>query len=47
MINVTCTEAKFIEKPHKFVERESETLSLIHNDLADLKSTPTRGEKCY
>ena len=37
-----CVESKTINKSYKPVERESELLSLIHNDLGDLKNTMTR-----
>ena len=40
-----CTETKITKKPCKSVTRESELLSLVHNDLGDLKHTMTRGGK--
>nr|KYP50829.1 Retrovirus-related Pol polyprotein from transposon TNT 1-94 [Cajanus cajan] len=42
-----CVESKLIKKTCHSVFRESETLSLIHYDLADLKQTMSRGGKNY
>ena len=41
----SCVKSKTIKKSCKLVERESDLLSLIHNDLGDLKNTITRGGK--
>ena len=40
-------ESKTIKKSCKWVERESNLLSLIHSDLGDLKNTMTRGGKWF
>ena len=41
-----CAEVKFTRKPFKVVtERSSELLELIHIDLADFKSSESRGGK--
>ena len=42
-----CVESKTTKKSCKPVERKSELLSLIHNDLRDLKNTMTRGGKRF
>jgi len=42
-----CVESKFTRKSFPSVERNSELLDLIHSDVCDMKSTPTRGEKNY
>ena len=39
--------SKFIKHPYKSVERNSNTLDLIHTDICDMKSTPSRGGKKY
>ena len=38
---------KFVKHPYKSVERNSKTLDLIHTDICDMKSTPSRGGKKY
>ena len=38
-----CVESKTTKKSCKLVKRESKLLSLIRNDLGDLKNTMTRG----
>ena len=38
-----CVENKFVTHPYKSVERNSKTLDLIHTDICDMKSTPSRG----
>ena len=43
----SCVESKTTKKSCKLVERESDLLSLIHNDLGDLKNTITRGGKWF
>ena len=44
----TCTESKFARQMRKSIlERSNELLGLIHSDLCDFKSTPTRGGKNY
>ncbi|CAL8091268.1 unnamed protein product [Prunus armeniaca] len=44
----TCTESKFARKSFKSVHnRSNELLGLIHSDLCDFKSTPSRGGKQY
>ncbi|CAL2253197.1 unnamed protein product [Prunus armeniaca] len=44
----TCTESKFSRQTFKSVQgRSNELLGLIHSDLCDFKSTPTRGGKNY
>lgn len=43
-----CVEAKHARKPFSHpIDRKSELLELIHSDLADFKSTPSRGGKHY
>ena len=42
-----CVESKFVKHPYKSVERNSKTLDLIHTDICDMKSTPSRGGKKY
>lgn len=44
---VICTEAKYTSHPHKSVEKSNVILGLIHTDLCDFKSTPSRGGKNY
>ena len=40
-----CVESKLVKHPYKSVERNSKTLDLIHTDICDMKSTPSRGGK--
>ena len=40
-----CVESKFVKHPYKSVGRNSKTLDLIHIDICDMKSTPSRGGK--
>ena len=40
-------KSKFVKHPYKSVERNSKTLDLIHTDICDMKSTPSRGGKKY
>ena len=42
-----CVESKITKKTCHFVERQTELLSLIHTDLADLRQTMSRGGKNY
>ena len=43
-----CVESKFPRKSYKYVqERSNELLGLIHSDLCDFKSIPTRGGENY
>ena len=42
-----CVESKFVKHPYKSVEINSKTLDLIHTDICDMKSTPSRGGKKY
>ena len=43
-----CVESKFAKQSYKYVqERSNELLGLIHSDLCDFKSIPTRGGKNY
>ncbi len=42
-----CVESKYAKHPYKSVERNSNPLELIHTDICDMKSTPTRGGKKY
>ena len=42
-----CVESKFAKHPYNSVERNSEPLDLIHTDICDMKSIPSRGEKKY
>lgn len=43
-----CMESKITKKSYKLVERESKPLSLIHNDLEDLKNIITKcGKRFY
>ena len=42
-----CVEAKHFKKLFKTVERSSELLELIHNDLGDFKNYMSRGGKKY
>ena len=43
----TCVESKYAKHPYKSVERNSNPLDLIHTDICDMKSTPSRGGKKY
>ena len=43
----TCVEAKQTRSSFKSVERITEPLDLIHTDVCDLKSIPTRGGNKY
>ena len=38
-------KSKYAKHPYKFVERNSNPLELIHTDICDMKSTPSRGGK--
>ena len=40
-------ESKYAKHPYKFVERNSNPLNLVHTDICDMKSTPSRGGKKY
>ena len=42
-----CVESKFVKHPYKSIEKNSKTLDLIHRDIRDMKSTPSRGGKKY
>ena len=42
-----CTESKYARHSYKSVEKSNTVLGLIHSDLCDFKSTPTRGGKNY
>ena len=42
-----CTKSKYARHSYKSVEKSNEILGLIHSDLCDFKSTPTRGGKNY
>lgn len=42
-----CVKSKFVKHPYKSVEINSKTLDLIHTDICDMKSTPSRGGKKY
>ena len=43
-----CTESKFVRQTYKIVqERSNELLDLIHSDLYDFKSIPTRGGRNF
>jgi len=42
-----CIESKFVKHPYKYIERNSNPLDLIHTDICDMKSTPSRGGKKY
>ena len=42
-----CVESKYAKHPYKSVERNSNPLELIHTDICDKKSTPSRGGKKY
>ena len=43
----TSVESKYVKHPYKSVERNSNHLDLIHTDICDMKSTPSRGGKKY
>lgn len=40
-------ESKYAKHPYKSNERNSNFLDLIHTDICDMKSTPSRGGKKY
>ena len=40
-------ESKYVKHPYKSVERNFNPLDLIHIDIYDMKSTPSRGGKKY
>lgn len=40
-------ESKLTRSPFNSIERNIEPLALIHSDICDLKSIPTRGGKKY
>ena len=42
-----CVEAKFAKCSFHSIDRNTESLGLIHSDLCDLKFMPTRGGKKY
>ena len=42
-----CVESKYAKHSYKSVERNSNPLELIHIDICDMKSTPSRGGKKY
>ena len=43
-----CTESKFARQSFKSIqERSNELLSMIHSDLCDFKTIPSRGGKNY
>ena len=42
-----CVESKYAKHSYKSVERNSNPLELIHTDICDMKSTPSRGGKKY
>ena len=42
-----CVESKYVKHPYKSVERNSNPLDLIHTDICDMKSIPSRGGKKY
>ncbi|KAI3728565.1 hypothetical protein L6452_17203 [Arctium lappa] len=43
----TCVESKLTRTSFKSIERKTEPLDLIHTDVCDLKSIPTRGGNKY
>ncbi|GJU90938.1 retrovirus-related pol polyprotein from transposon TNT 1-94 [Tanacetum coccineum] len=43
----TCVEAKLTRTPFKSVKRTTEPLDMIHTDICDLKSLPTKGGNKY
>ncbi|PHT44480.1 hypothetical protein CQW23_13638 [Capsicum baccatum] len=43
----TCVESKYAKHPYKSVERNSNPLDLVHTDICDMKSTPSRAGKKY
>lgn len=43
----TCVEAKLTRASFKSVERKTEPLDMIHTDICDLKSLPTKGGNKY
>ena len=40
-----CMKSKSVKHPYKSVERNFKILDLIHTDICDMKSTPSRGGK--
>ena len=42
-----CVEAKFAKNSFHLIDRNTESLGLIHSNLCDLKFTLTRGGKKY
>ncbi|GJZ96715.1 retrovirus-related pol polyprotein from transposon TNT 1-94 [Tanacetum coccineum] len=43
----TCVEAKLTRSSFKLVKRKTEPLDMIHTDICDLKSLPTKGGNKY
>ncbi|GJS36429.1 pol polyprotein [Tanacetum coccineum] len=43
----TCVEAKLTRSSFKSIEQKTETLDMIHTDICDLKSLPTKGANKY
>ena len=43
----TCVESKLTRTSFKSIERTTEPLGLIHTDVCDMKSTPSRGGNKY
>ncbi|GJU65137.1 retrovirus-related pol polyprotein from transposon TNT 1-94 [Tanacetum coccineum] len=43
----TCVEAKLTRTSFKSVKRTTEPLDMIHTDICDLKSLPTKGDNKY
>ena len=43
----TCIESKLARTSFKSIEKNTETLELIHNNISDLKLMQTRGGKKY
>ncbi|GJW51720.1 retrovirus-related pol polyprotein from transposon TNT 1-94 [Tanacetum coccineum] len=43
----TCVEAKLTRTPFKSVKRTTEPLDMIHTDICDMKSLPTKGGNKY
>ncbi|GJZ36968.1 pol polyprotein [Tanacetum coccineum] len=43
----TCVEAKLTRTSFKLVKRKTEPLDMIHTDICDLKSLPTKGGNKY
>ena len=42
-----CVESKYAKHLYKSIERNSNPLDLIHTDICDMKSIPSRGGKKY